>query len=514
MKMQPQPGALPYESSAEPAAPPMSESAAMSFLWSAVETWGGKLAQFVVFLVLARLLSPTDLGLAASSAVVLLFAAQVAEFGFGDAIVQSHEIEARDINGPFYFSIALSCVMTAVIYLSSGTIERALNTPGVGIVLAVSSGVAPLTTLSLFQEAINRRAFQFRRLALRAFFAQIGGGIIAIIAAFFGAGVWSLIIQAYSAAIISNVWMWRSPLWTPSLAMRLEKFARLARFGSAVVLTRMLDFISQRTLDIVILTFYGAAALGLYTAGARLYLMLLTLLQQVVNNVALAFLARISQDRERLGKTYLLSSLASSYFASPVFFVCAALAPELVVSFFGQRWAQSATLAQPLLFLGAIQCVQFVNGPYFASVGRPHYTFLLNILKAAATLTVLIASRGQGITYAVILFCIAQLLPTPINFFLLAREVGLRPQAVAFRIGPVLMIGAASAAITMMLRGPVGQYVSLPLIRAIVLGIVFTLVYLGATFGLLPKRTMEAWDFAITQVRKAMRQRKRKAGAE
>ncbi|MFX5858515.1 oligosaccharide flippase family protein, partial [Acinetobacter baumannii] len=85
----------------------------------------------------------------------------------------------------------LACCITAFIYAMSGPIERVLHVPGVGAVLAVSSGVAPLTTLSLVQEAINRRAFSFRKLALRAFFSQLGGGLIGIVAALLGCGVWS-----------------------------------------------------------------------------------------------------------------------------------------------------------------------------------------------------------------------------------------------------------------------------------------------------------------------------------
>ncbi|MGG2383080.1 oligosaccharide flippase family protein, partial [Salmonella enterica] len=84
---------------------------------------------------------------------------------------------------------------------------------------------------------------------------------------------------------------WRSAIWTPSFDFELGRFGKLLWFGLPILLTRVLDFITSRALDITILTFYGVAALGLYTAGSRIYLMLLQLLQQVVSDVALAYLS-------------------------------------------------------------------------------------------------------------------------------------------------------------------------------------------------------------------------------
>lgn len=502
----------------EPAAPPASPagpetkatqtSALAGFFWSAMQSWGSKLTQFVVFLVLARLLSPSELGLAASSAVVLLLASQIAEFGFGDAIVQARDLDARAINGPFFFSIGLACCITAFIYAMSGPIERVLHVPGVGAVLAVSSGVAPLTTLSLFQEAINRRAFSFRKLALRAFFSQLGGGLIGIVAALLGCGVWSLIIQAYAGAIISNIWMWRSAIWTPSFDFELGRFGKLLWFGLPILLTRVLDFITSRALDITILTFYGVAALGLYTAGSRIYLMLLQLLQQVVSDVALAYLSRISDDRHRMGETYLRTSLMSAYFGSPVFFLCAAVAPEMCVFFFGNRWLDAATLSQPLLFLGAVQCIQFVNGSYLASVGKPHYTLYLNIAKAVVTLTSLIIARPFGIVPSVICFCLGQFALSPVNFLIVAVQVRLKPTQILANIGPLLVVGAVSVVVALVLRQPLLPYVPWVLPRGIVLGAAFGATYVGLSALFLRDHSRRALAIAREQCESSPKLRK------
>ncbi|TZG34621.1 lipopolysaccharide biosynthesis protein [Agrobacterium sp. B1(2019)] len=393
--------------------------------WSIVQNWGGKLFTSILFIVLARFLSPTDYGMVATAGLVLMLIQMVSEFGFADAIVQKRNLEPGDVNLPFYASVTVATLLAVAVCVFSPELERWFEVEGLAPVIVAICILLPLNTASMFQEVNYRRALAFKPLAIRTFISNIVGGGVAIVFAIMGMGVWSLVVQTYVATIVTLVWLWRKPHWLPGATLNPVTFVELLRFGSSALGLRIVDFAATRLIDFMILGRYGVAVFGLYTVGSRLYQLLMQLLQAALYDVSLTVLSRVSHERERMAALYKQLITMSAIFSTPVFVLAAALAPEICNVLFGSRWQGADEVAQPLLLLGALQCVQFQNGPFLSARGKPGKVLIAGSVKAISTILLILLVPTNDIKEIVAVYVLGQVTSTPFTFFYVARELGI-----------------------------------------------------------------------------------------
>lgn len=455
-------------------------------LWSLVQSWGGRAVTFVLFLVLARLLTPAELGLMAAVSVVIFLVALVAEQGFGDAIVQRQSLEPRDANAPFFVALATCACLVVAVVATADLIERWMKAPGLAPYLRVTALFAPVSTAYLFQEAWYRRALDFRPLALRMLVATLLSGAVGVALAMRGFGVWSLVVQSAVMTIVSAMWVWARPRWVPGRDANWTAFGEMARFSANVLGTRLLDFASTRVVEILIAAKFGVVALGLYAVGARVYQTLIQLLFGAVQSVSLGTFSRIAHDRSKMRDGYLATVCLASAGSLPLFVGIAAVAPELTLFLFGQRWADSANVMRPLMLLGALQCVQFMNGPISNALGRPDYLLKLNLLKATSVVTVLLLLPGMSVAEMTVHLALAPLVATPASYWIVIRLLDLRLKQLASRTLPFALAAAAGYGVVHFLRPLVTTHVTtIPIASALLLGSAFALTYaIAALSGL------------------------------
>lgn len=469
--------------------------------WSVVQNWGGRVFTFVLFIVLARFLAPAEFGLVTAATIVLTLIGLVAEFGFGDAIVQRRTFEPADANLPFFVSIAAASLLALVCALNAQRIELWLDVPGLAPIVQVLAPVAPLSTIALFQEVNYRRAFAFRPLAFRVLVANLVAGVVAVAAAIAGLGVWSLVIQTYTATVIGLVWLWSRPVWTPSREIRRRPFLELARYGTPVVTMRLLDFAATRFFEVLLILRFGVDVYGLYAAGARLHQTLLQLLQSALNDVALTVLSRIQHDRARMGEIYLQAIMISAIILAPIFVASAALIPEISAVLFGERWSGVDEIARPLLLLGAVQAVQFLNGPYLAARGRPGLVLFISSLKTMAIPIAILAVGAEDVAGFVQVFALAQLIGTPVSFALTIRELKVPAPALMRRILPSIAACVAADLAVGALRPHIGFSADAPLVAGLLLGGIFAATYLLVMLLTAYRQICEITQFARNRMR-------------
>lgn len=447
--------------------------------WSVVQSWGVKGLNLLLYLVLARLLSPTEFGIAAAVALVLLLQQLVAEFGFGEALIQRETLSKQDVTLPFIVGVGSSVVLSLIVALSAHQIERLINVPDLAPYLIVASLFAPLATATAFQEALYKRDLDFKPLAIRQFVALIVSGVIGMSCAFSGMGAWSLIVQSVIYTVVSLIWLWRKPRWVPTRQCDWASFRLIGRFGASVFSTRLIDFGATRSIDFVIVSLHGAAALGLYTIGAKLYQTAMELLFRAFMDVSLSALSKLAYDRARLSATYRRVVSTSSLFGTPVFFAMAALSPEITHLLFGGKWVGSELIMAPLMLIGGMQCIQFANGPYLTAIGRPHLTLWLTLIKLVAVLPAIIFIPSRNVAALVDIYVLALLVVTPFSFALVAKELGIRLRDIVYWIAPGLISAGIAYGSVWIARGVVGEYSMHAAAQLFILGLLFSAVYLG-----------------------------------
>ncbi len=481
------------------AEPSFRTEALQSLMWAAVQTWGSKILTFVLFILLARLLTPVEYGLAAAGYLVLTLMGIFTEFGFGIAIIQRPDLKDNEINLPFFSSMVLSVVLGVVVALYPQFIENLIGVQGLSPIITAVAILAPFNTAALFQESLYKRHAKYKPLAFRTLAGTALGGIIACAVAYAGWGVWALIVQMYVTTFVNLIWLWVRPVWTPSFNVSWPAFKSITIFSSSIFGTRILEFSASRTADIMIVTLFGTATLGLYTASTKLLQVLIVLFQSILSDVALTFLARIAHDKPRIRDLYIKTVGAGVVVLFPIFIMLAALAPEICAILFGEKWVMIDQLVRPFLLLGAVQSLQYLNGAYYSALGRPAHLFYLNIMRIVALVPVLIFSKDEDVFTFVNYFCIAQTIVTIPNFYFITRILEINLVQLVLRVFPFIFASLLSFFIILSAHDMFKEQISATFIRGMVMGIVFVGIYAGCALFLAREQAISVLHFLKPQ---------------
>ncbi len=451
--------------------------------WSIVQSWGGRAVAFLLFVVLARFLSPAEFGLVGAASIILTLVTLIAGFGLNDAVVQRPNYQRQDGNLPFFGAMGASLLLGGLAAFNADRIEGWLDVAGLAPVAVAISLVAPIVTMADYQDAHYQRAFRFRQLALRVLIANLVAGAVAVTCAVLGFGVWSLVVQAYVASVVGMLWLWWRPVWRPSLEIRPRAALEMLSFGAPVAAMRLMNFGSTRFFEVMLLARFGFAVYGLYVAGAKLHQVMTQLLLGALYKVSLTVLSKVAQDRARLSRLYHRALTLAAVLPAPLFVCCAAVIPEIADVLFGAKWTGLEDVARPLLLLGAVQSIGFVNEPFLAARGRSGLLGIEAAIRCAGIVAFAFVPSEQISGY-VLMFVIGSLSGTPFAFAFVMRDLEVGASSLVSRLLPAVAGCAAGYFAVAMLRPELPEALAHPLLSGTALGIAFYVVF-AAVVGVL-----------------------------
>jgi O-antigen/teichoic acid export membrane protein len=350
--------------------------------WTVVETWGRQGLNLVVFVILARLLTPLDFGLVALATVFVALAQLLVDQGLGDALIQRREITREHIDTAFWAAVATGLLLTLIGLLIAEPVATALEQPRLAAILQVLSLSFVLGAFTSIQIALMRRAFEFRALALRAVGAALGGGAIGIGMAAAGLGAWALVGQQLASAAISVLLLWWVSPWRPGLRFSRAHFRDLFRFGLNVVGSDTLSFVSRNVDNLLIGVVLGPVPLGYYAVAYRILAVTQALLVNVARKIAFPAFSRLQGDPQRLRRAYYRLTRSMSVLIMPGYIALAIAAPELIVSLFGSTWEESGPVAAVLFLIGPVLTVQAFAASLLNAAGHPEVVLRFRLITS------------------------------------------------------------------------------------------------------------------------------------
>jgi PST family polysaccharide transporter len=454
------------------------QQVASGLAWTLVGTWGRQAIDMLVFLFLARLLAPAEIGLMALAMVFVLFAQLLVDQGMGDALVQRREITPIMVDTAFWVALLTGVTLTASVFLLSGPIAALLDQPGLQPIL---QAVSPLFTLAAFttiQIALLRRQLAFRSLSVRALVASAGGGIVGVALALAGAGVWALVAQQLASAVFSVLTLWWITDWRPSFHASRQEFRGLFGFGIHIVGTDLITYLSRNVDNLLVGAVLGPTELGLYVVGYRILTATQTVLVQVTRKMTFPIFSRLQDDRDRMRRAYNRMTRAAASVILPGYLALAVVAPELIVVLFGDKWERSGPVAAILLLIGPVVAVQALSFALLNAVGRPDISFRFRVLLTAVTVGAFVLAVPYGIEAMATAYVVPAYLLLPLNLRWVQRHASID-------IGEYLanMRGVAAATVLMVASMLIGRYLlsdSAPAVVLLTLLAVGGIVFLGS----------------------------------
>ncbi len=446
-------------------------------IWALAQSWGGKIVSLFIVSFLARHLTVAELGLAAAVGSILALAELLAEQGYGDALVQKHRLEPLDLANVFYISLGSALVLLCLLVLLSGHIAAWLHMPELPRMITVAAIYLPIAAAAICQQALYRRALQYQWLAIRFIAATLVSGVTAIACVLMGMGAWSLIVQMMLFSTVSTAMLWLKPKWTPTLQFSMKSALPLFQYSSNILALKLVEFAGSRAIEFIIATRFGAAALGAYALGSKLYQTAMQLLSGAVLDVAHSAFSRLSHDVAALHLAYYRAVTVSAALAVPCFVGIAAVSVELCQIMFGANGAVASVILRPLAILGAMQCVEFFNGTCLNALGIPSKTMVVSVLKTAVGLGAILLFRATDTNELVHYFVYSQILVMPVCYAFVVIYARVSPWQLAKRLAPFVTSALAMFYAVEITRN-LGPITSLPVFpRLLVLSIIGGICY-------------------------------------
>ena len=402
------------------------EKAIKGVIWTAIQNWGSQIISFAVFLLLARLLEPKVFGLVALASVFFAFMQVFLDQGFGEAIIQRQELDREHLDTAFWTNISIGVLLVGSSMVAAGLVAAMFKQPLLTPIIRWLSLSFLFGSLESVQSAILSRKLAFKTLAIRTLLAAFAGGVVGVVMALLGFGVWSLVGQQLTNGLVGVLVLWWSTDWRPRLKISLRHFKELFTYGINVVGINALNFLNRRSDDFLIGYFLGPVALGYYTVAYRILLIITQLMVGTIQRTAMPIFSRLQQEPDRLRQAFYSAIQLTSLFAFPVFLGLFVLAPELVVVVFGEQWRPSIPVMQILSFIGILYAGFYYNGPMLMALGKPSWNLGLNCLQAVCNVVAFAIAVQWGIVAVAAAYVIRGYLMSPISVWVVHKLIHIK----------------------------------------------------------------------------------------
>ena len=352
---------------------------------------------FVIGVILARLLSPGDYGMLAMIGVFNAIAMAFVNSGFGNALIRKPDLTEDDNTTAFSFNIVVAVVMVGVLWLIAPWVAIFYDKPILTSLLRAEAFLLIVSSLRIVQNTQLTRALNFKAKMIINVASQVIAGVLAIIAAYHGYGVWALVVQHYVSSITGLVLLWVISPWRPRGSWNKVSFRYLWGYGSKLLASGLLDTIYGNIYPIVIGKLFSAADLGLYTRAKHYAAMPSSGLTSVMQQVTFPVLSTIQGDDQRLGDSYRRMLRFTVFLVFPIMIGMAALAYPLVVALVTDKWAQCVPYLQIICFSSMWYPVHAINLNLLQVKGRSDLFLRLEIIKKALVTVVIFVCVPFGI---------------------------------------------------------------------------------------------------------------------
>lgn len=375
------------------------EQATRSVFWSAVERFSAQAVQFSLSIIIARILSPSDYGTIAMLSIFMAIAQTFIDSGFAIALIQKKNKTEADYSTVFYFNIIVAIVTYLLLYFSSPFIADFYNmeildkiTKAFGLTLIISS-------FGIVQQARLTIALDFKKQAYASLIAITVSGIIGIIMAYTGYGVWALVYQALFNSFLNVACMWIFSKWLPKLIFSLQSFRQLFGFGSKLLLSTLLHTVYTNIYTLIIGKLFASSELGYYNRSLTIAQLPSINLTNVIVRAIYPIQCRMQDDMEQLNDFFLKYLRMSCYIIFPVMVALCALSQPLIITLLTSKWLPAAPMLQLLSLAFLFEPIMRINHNMLNVKGRTDYFLYAEIIKKIVAVLILVITIPFGVYY-------------------------------------------------------------------------------------------------------------------
>lgn len=364
--------------------------------WSFADNLANSGITFLVGLILARLLSPEEFGILGMITIFIVVSNTIIDSGFSNALIRKNDTKRIDYNTVFYFNLFVSVFLYVLLYLFAPLISVFFHESSLVLITRILGIILVINSLSIIQRALFIKKVDFKTQTKISLISSLLSGLVGIIMAYYGYGVWSLVFQQIIRQLVATMLFWIYSSWRPLWEFSYYSFKELFGYSSKLLFSSLLDTLCNNIYYLVIGRYYSAYQLGQYSRAEQ-FNMISGNMIAVIQKVSLPVLCSIQDDNESLKKAYkklIKLSMAITF----AFMLClVAIAKPLIIVLIGEQWKDAILYLQIICFSGMITPLHGINLNLLQVKGLSNLFLRLEIYKKIMVIIPIVVGVFYGV---------------------------------------------------------------------------------------------------------------------
>ncbi len=449
-----------------------------SFFWVGIEQVGIQAISFIISIILARILLPSDFGIIGMILIFIAIGKSLTDSGLSLSLVRSKELGTVDYSTVFYFNLLGSVFIYLLVFFAAPFISAFYNEEILIDIIRVYSFVFIINALGNIQQIRIIKHLAFKLLFKISIPSIILGGFVGIYMAYAGYGVWSLVVSALVQASINTLLLWFFGKWKPTLQFECNIFKKHFYYGYKLTLAGLIETFYKNSYTVIIGRVFGTSQLGFFTRADTLKQVPVQNIGTILNKVTFPLFSSIQDDDKKLKSAYKSIMQLVIFFVAPLLLIASALAEPLIRFLLTEKWLPSVPYFQILCWAGILFPLNAYNLNILKIKGRSDLFLKLEVVKKTiGVLTILVTFQ-----FGIIALLWGGVIVSAFSFFINSYYTGRFISYSSFEqlkdIIPLVFLAALVAGFSWYLDQNVQNYFSSDFMRLLIWGSTGVLIYL------------------------------------
>ena len=370
---------------------------ALGIAWSFLEKILTMVIQMVVSIIVARELMPEDFGVMAIMTFFTSVALAIVDSGFSQALIRKESPSDSDYRTVLYFNLAMSVVLYGVLVAVAYPVAMLYDAPVIWTIAPVFFLVLPINALCVVQTVMFTREFRFALLSKVVFVASLVSGVVAVVMAVMGWGIWALVAQRLLMMGIKALAFWSIRRWRSDAPLSLASLRAMAPFSLRLLATDLIASIYNNVAQLFIGKMHTTSTLGYYSQAQKLKDLPVTSTVQAVLGVTYPALSKIKDDATKFDEGYLRIERLLSFAIFPLMLGFVAIASDMFMLLLGEKWMPTVPYFEILALSGLFYPLAIVSYNVLKTKSDGKVIVRLEIVKRLIMTAVLCYTIPQSV---------------------------------------------------------------------------------------------------------------------
>ena len=454
----------------------LKDKTAKGLLWGGISNGAQQLLNLLFGIFLSRLLTPDDYGMVGMLTIFSLIAGTIQESGFISALINKKNIQDKDYNAVFWFSILTSICLYTLLFFCAPLIAQFFHQPELTALARYSFLGFFISSTGVAHSAYFYKNLMVKQRAVLNITALIISGIVGITMAYNGFSYWGIATQniVYISTVMIGYWFY-SP-WRPTFQLNFHPLKGMITFSSKMLATNIFNHLNNNIFSIILGKFYSEKEVGYYNQANKWNYMGHSLISGMIHGVAQPVLTQVIDDSERQLRVFRKMVRFTAFVSFPAMFGLSFIAPELITIAITDKWSNSAQILQLLCLSGAFVPLLNLCSNLIISKGKSNIYMWNAITLGLLQLMVMCLIHPYGIRTMIITYVCIQISWLMVWHYFVRREINYRFMHMLKDILPFLCIAAAVMIATYYLTLSIANIYLLFISKIAIAGILYLLL--------------------------------------